>query len=139
MNISFGNIHLDLDIDFLIRLKDTTFNKEIGRQMTSDGQIIRISLNNNITKTISNDKLIWKRNICWFKSHKIRNNSTKRQTLHWNINIYIFHGWFHKRRLKTFIWLKMDNRNWLWHLKNILELENFTGQRRIIIEQDLYS
>ena len=24
-------------------------------------------------------------------------------------------------------------------LKNILELENFTGQRRIIIEQDVYS
>lgn len=49
--------HLDLEIDFLIRLKDTTFNKEIERQMTSDDQIIRIPINNNITKTISNDKL----------------------------------------------------------------------------------
>ncbi len=49
--------HLNLGIDFLIRLKDSTLNKEIERQMELDDQLIRIPQNNQITKTISNDKL----------------------------------------------------------------------------------
>ena len=49
--------HLDLNIDFLIRLKDSTLHKEIERQMTCDDEIIRIPINNSITRAITDDNL----------------------------------------------------------------------------------
>lgn len=37
--------HLDLGIDFLIRLKDSTLHKQIEQQTSSDDEIIRLFLN----------------------------------------------------------------------------------------------
>ena len=64
--------HLDLDIDFLIRLKDSTLHKQIEQQTSSDDEIIRLFLNKKITNAITNDELrkkIRKRKIHRFKSN----------------------------------------------------------------------
>lgn len=134
--------HLDLGIDFLIRLKDSTLNKEIERQMKSDDQIIRVHLNNKITKLISNDKLrrkYEKETYVDLRVTKLEITPPKGKPYIETLLSTFSMDEFTKEDLKHLYDLRWTIETDYDVLKNILELENFTGQRRIIIEQDLYS
>ena len=112
--------HLDLDIDFLIRLKDSTLHKQIEQQTSSDDEIIRLFLNKKITNAITNDELrkkIRKRKIRRFKTNPSISTSSKRKTIHKNITIHIFHGQILQKRHWKSQRLKMDNKNRLRPLK----------------------
>lgn len=47
---------MELDVDFLTRLDDSTLHKEI-KQIDSDDEILRLYLNNNRTKLIKDQEL----------------------------------------------------------------------------------
>ena len=49
--------HIYLDIDFLIRLKDSTLSTEIEKLTTSDDEIIKLYLNKQRTNRITDDKI----------------------------------------------------------------------------------
>ena len=134
--------HLNLDIDFLIRLKDSTSHKQIEQQTTSDDEMIRLYLNKKITNTITNDEL--------------RKKYEKERYIDLRVTKVLIHPPKGKPYMETLLstfsmeeYSKKDmakayDLRWTIEtdydtLKNILELENFTGQRRIIIEQDIYS
>lgn len=134
--------HLDLNIDFLIRLKDSTLHKEIERQMTCDDEIIRIPINNSITRAITDDNLRKKYEKELFLDLRVTkveitppNGKTYIETLLSTFSM----DEFTKEDLKHLYNLRWTIETDYDVLKNILELENFTGQRRIIIEQDIYS
>lgn len=134
--------HLDLDIDFLIRLKDSTLRKQIEQQISSDDEVIRLYLNKKITNAITNDEL--------------RKKYEKERYTDLRVTKVLIHPPKGKPYMETLLstfsmdeYTKEDmgkayELRWTIEtdydiLKNILELENFTEQRRIIIEQDLYS
>lgn len=48
--------HLELNVDFLIRIDDSTLHKEI-EQLNSDDEILRLYLNNKRTKLIKDKNL----------------------------------------------------------------------------------
>lgn len=134
--------HLDLGIDFLIRLKDSTLHKQIEQQTSSDDEIIRLFLNKKITNAITNEEL--------------RKKYEKERYVDLRVTRVLVHPPKGKPYVETLLstfsmdeYSKKDmgkayDLRWTIEtdydiLKNILELENFTGQRRIIIEQDIYS
>ena len=105
--------HLDLGIDFLIRLKDSTLHKQIEQQTSSDDEIIRLT---RVLVHPPKGKPYVETLLSTFSMDEYsKKDMGKAYDLRWTIET------------------DYDI------LKNILELENFTGQRRIIIEQDIYS
>ena len=115
---------------FVIRLKNSTF-KEKRAKMTKNEQIIWIPLDETYIKTLK-DKKLQKFAI---KKEILRLRIINIQTLATNIydesmTIEDFKEIYNKR------WTIETNYD---KLKNKLQTENFSGRRKIIIEQDFYS
>ena len=134
--------HIYLGVDFLIRLKDSTLAKEIEQLTTSDDEIIKLYLNKKITNRISDDKIREK----FEKERYITLRVTKVQVTGKNGKQYtetllssLPMDKFSKKDMKRLYGLRWRIETEFDRIKHVLELENFTGQRRIIIEQDVYS
>ena len=134
--------HIYLDIDFLIRLKDSTLSTEIEKLTTSDDEIIKLYLNKQRTNRITDDKIREK----FEKERYISLRVTKVQVTGKDGNEYtetllssLPMDKFSKEDIKELYGLRWRIETEFERIKHILELENFTGQRRIIIEQDVYS
>ena len=133
--------HIDLNTKFLIRLDDRTLHKEI-EQLNSDDEIMRLFLNNKRTKLITNPELrekFEKERYIDLRVTKVKitnpEGTTYTETLLSNLPM----NEFTKQDLKELYNLRWTIETDYDRLKNILEVENFTGQRKIIIEQDIYS
>ena len=134
--------HLYLGVDFLIRLKDSTLSREIEKLTTSDDEIIKLYLNKEKTNKITNDKIRKK----FEKERYITLRVTKVQITGKDGKQYtetllstLPMDKFSKKDMKQLYGLRWRIETEFERIKHILELENFTGQRRIIIEQDVYS
>ena len=122
---------------FVIRLRSTTF-KEKRAKMTKNDQIIWIPLDETYIKTIKDKKLqkfAIKKEILRLRIINIELPSGEIETLATNIydesfTINDFKEIYNKR------WTIETNFD---KLKNKLQTENFSGRRKIIIEQDFYS
>ena len=128
---------IQLKSKFLIRLKSNTFAKE-RKEMTKNDEIIKIRLNNAHTKDIKDETLREQAKEDYEIELRITNVTLKTgevETLVSNIPIEEFNT----EEIK-----ELYNKRWKIEtnydvLKNKIELENFTGKRREIIEQDFYS
>ena len=133
---------IDFGFDFLIRLNDSTLHKQIEAQTESDDEMMRLYLNKKITNAIKDEELRKK----FEKERYIDVRVTKVMVYPEDDEPYL------ETLLSSFPMDKYSKEdiaeeyNLRWtietdfdRLKNVLELENFTGQRRIIIEQDVYS
>ena len=133
--------HMELDVDFLIRLDDSTLHKEI-EQLDSDDEILRLYLNNKRTKLIKDQDLrekFEKERYVDLRVTRVEITNPKGETYTETLLSTLKMDIFSKEDLKelyNMIWTIETDYD---RLKNILEMENFTGQRRIIIEQDIYS
>ena len=126
---------------FIIRLDSRTINKE-RQKMESDDEFVNITMNKLRTKEIKDPEL--KKNAeqenylnLRITNIELTNNKGKKYTETLLSNLPIEK--FTKKDLKN-----AYGQRWLIEtdydrLKNILELENFTGHRRTIIEQDFYA
>lgn len=133
--------HIDSNINFLIRLDDRTLRKEI-EELSSDDEIMRLFLNNKRTRLITNPELREKFEKERYVDLRVTQveitnpeGTTYTETLLSNLSM----NEFTKQDLKELYNLRWTIETDYDRLKNILEVENFTGQRRIIIEQDIYS
>ena len=128
---------IQLKSKFLIRLKSTMFAKQ-RKEMTKDDQTVKINLKNAQIKDITDEKLRKLAKKDRELELRITNVTLKNgevETLVSNIPFEEFNTeemkeLYHKR------WKIETNYD---VLKNKIELENFTGKRREIIEQDFYS
>ena len=133
--------HMELGVDFLIRLDDSTLHKEI-EQLDSDDEILRLYLNNKRTKLIKDQDLrekFEKERYVDLRVTRVEITNPKGETYTETLLSTLKMDIFSKEDLKelyNMIWTIETDYD---RLKNILEMENFTGQRRIIIEQDIYS
>ena len=133
--------HMELGVDFLIRLDDSTLHKEI-EQLDSDDEILRLYLNNKRTKRIKDQDLrekFEKERYVDLRVTRVEITNPKGETYTETLLSTLKMDIFSKEDLKelyNMIWTIETDYD---RLKNILEMENFTGQRRIIIEQDIYS
>ena len=133
--------HMDLDTKFLIRLDDRTLHKEI-EQLTSDDEVMRLYLNNKRTKLITIPELkekFEKERYVDLRVTQVEITNPKGETYTKTLQSNLPMDEFTKQDLKELYHLKWTIETDYDRLKNILEVENFTGQRRIIIEQDIYS
>ena len=133
--------HIDLNTKFLIRLDDRTLHKEI-EQLNSDDEILRLYLNNKRTKLITIPELrekYEKERYIDLRVTQIEITNPKGETYKETLLSNLPMDEFVKQDLKELYNLRWTIETDYDRLKNILEVENFTGQRRIIIEQDIYS
>ena len=133
--------HIELGVDFLMRLNDYTLHKEI-EQLDSDDEILRLYLNNNRTKLIKDKELrekFEKERYIDLRVTKVEITNPKGETYTETLLSTLKMDLFSKQDLKELYNLRWTIETDYDRLKNILEMENFTGQRRIIIEQDIYS
>ena len=133
--------HIELNIEFLIRLDDMTLHKEI-EQLTSDDEIMRLYLNKKRTNLIKIPELrkkYEKERYVDLRVTKVEITNPKGETYIETLLSNLPMDKFSKNELKELYNLRWTIETDYDRLKNILEVENFTGQRRIIIEQDIYS
>lgn len=124
-----------------MRLNNYTLHKEI-EQLDSDDEILRLYLNNNRTKLIKDKELrekFEKERYIDLRVTKVEITNPKGETYIETLLSTLKMDLFSKQDLKELYNLRWTIETDYDRLKNILEMENFTGQRRIIIEQDIYS
>ena len=128
---------MQLNSYFVIRLKKDTFIEQ-RYKTTSDDEIIEVPLNNTFIKTI--------------KDEELREFASKQEKLKVRIvNIQLPTGEIETLATNLFDesmtiedFKEIYNKRWTIEtnydkLKNKLQTENFSGRRKIIIEQDFYS
>ena len=133
--------HIALNTKFLIRLDDWTLHKEIA-QLTSDDEILRLYLNNKRTKLLTIPELrkkFEKERYIDLRVTQVEITTPEGKTYTETLLSNLPMEEFTKQDLKELYNLRWTIETDYDRLKNILEVENFTGQRRIIIEQDIYS
>ena len=133
--------HIALNTKFLIRLDDWTLHKEIA-QLTSDDEILRLYLNNKRTKLLTIPELrkkFEKERYIDLRVTQVEITTPEGKTYTETLLSNLPMDEFTKQDLKELYNLRWTIETDYDRLKNILEVENFTGQRRIIIEQDIYS
>jgi hypothetical protein len=128
---------MDLNSFFVIRLKKDTF-KEQREKLTTDDEIIEVAIDKDYLRRISDNeikKLAKKQDKIKLRIITIPLSSGEIETLATNVfdktfTIDDFKLIYNKR------WGIETNYD---KLKNKLQTENFSGRRKIIIEQDFYS
>ena len=133
--------HLHFGIDFLIRLKDDFLEDEIAK-LESDDEIIKLYLNKYITNTIEDDEIrkkYEKELSINLRVTKVKVKNKEGKTYTENLLSTLPMDKYSKEELRTLYKYRWEVETDYDRLKNVLELENFTGQRRIIIEQDVFS
>lgn len=122
---------------FLIRLPKNVFNYQIER-MKSNDEIIEINLTNSRLKTLEDEKL--KKFASELGRLKIRIalvdiGNEEPEILATNLS----ENEFQTEELKKLYEERWKIETGYDRLKNLIEIENFSGIRRIIIEQDFYA
>ena len=139
---AYGSIELMINIiyfdsKFLIRLNERVFKKKIDK-MKSDDEIIEINITKNFLKKIRDD------NVREFAEEmgrlKVRIVKVKLKTgeieiLATNLN----NSEFTKEELKELYAKRWTIETGYDKLKNLIQLEEFSGIRKEIIEQDFYA
>jgi hypothetical protein len=128
---------LEKNSNFIFRLKSKVYEKERKRMKTED-EYVDINLNSNRTKSIKNEEI--KEKAKELRSIKLRIVNVELETgdietLLTNLPPEIASS----QELKTLYGERWGIERGYDVLKNKIEIENFTGKRRLIIEQDFYS
>ena len=126
-----------LDSKFLIRLNDNAFRKKIS-QMNCDDGIIEININKRILKKIKDEKVrefAEEMGRLKIRIAKVELKNGTIETLATNLD----ESEFSKEELK-----ELYGKRWMIEtgydkLKNLIQIEDFSGIRREIIEQDFYA
>ena len=134
-------IHHLNDSKFLIRLPKDNFKKE-RKQMTSGDEIVSINLNRNRKQNFKDKELKEKAS----QLQRIDFRITEIELIDKNGNHYteILISNLEKEKFTIEDLRELYRRRWkietnFNRLKNIIMLENFTGHRKIILEQDFYA
>lgn len=128
---------LHLNSKFLIRLNGQVFKKKI-QHMCSDDEIIQLNIKNYILKKIDDEKVhefAVKMERLEFRAVKVKLKNEDIEVLETNLDEHEFS----KNDLKELygkIWTIETGYD---KLKNFIELEEFSGIRKEIIEQDFYA
>ena len=133
--------HIYYGIDLILRLDSDFLNKKI-EQLSSDDEILTLYLNKYITNRITDDKIretFEKEVSVQFRITQVEITKANGETYTETLLSTLPMEEFTKDDLKELYDYRWTIETDYDRLKNILELENFTGQRRIIIEQDLFS
>lgn len=133
--------HLYYGMDLLLRMDSRFLHKEI-EQLPSDDEILRININNKKTNAISNPEIreyFEKEIYVDVRITKVEITKANGETYIETLLSTLPMEEFSKEELKELYGYRWEIETDYDRLKNVLELENFTGQRRIIIEQDIYS
>ena len=126
-----------LDSKFLIRLNDNAFKKKIN-QMNCDDGIIEINISKRILKKITDEKVreyADEMGRLKIRIVKVELKNGTIETLATNLDMEEFS----KEDLK-----ELYGKRWMIEtgydkLKNLVQIEEFSGIRRVIIEQDFYA
>jgi len=127
----------DLGSKFLIRLKNSTFKNQIKKMKTND-EIISLNINNIILNNFEDEKLKEKaakmgRFNLRIAKVELKNGTT--EILATNLTPEEFSS----DELKELYAKRWTVETGFDRLKNLIEIEEFSGNRRRIIEQDFYA
>ena len=128
---------IQLNSKFLIRLKSPTFKKE-RESMQTDDELITIRLNSSHTQDIKDEPLKQYAKDLYEIKLRITNVTLKTNEIETLVSNIPFEE-FNTEEMKELYGKRWRIENNYDDLKNKLEIENFTGKRREIIEQDFYS
>ena len=126
-----------LNSKFVIRLNGQVFKKKI-QQMSSDDEIIQINIKNYILNKIADEKIrefAVKMERLEFRVVKVKLKNGDIELLATNLN----KNEFSKNDLKELYGKRWTIETGYDKLKNFIELEEFSGTRKEIIEQDFYA
>lgn len=126
-----------LNSKFLIRLNGQVFKKKV-QQMTSDDEIIQLNIKNYILKKIDDEKVkefAVKMEVLEFRVVKVKLKNGDIEVLATNLD----ENEFSKNDLKELYGKRWTIETGYDKLKNFIELEEFSGIRKEIIEQDFYA
>lgn len=126
-----------LNSKFLIRLNSQAFKKKI-QQMNSDDEIIQVNIKNYILKKIDDEKVrefAVKMERLEFRVVKVKLKNGDVEVLATNLD----ENEFSKNDLKELYAKRWTIETGYDKLKNLIELEEFSGIRKEIIEQDFYA
>lgn len=133
--------HIYLGVDFIIRLKDSVLSKEIEQLTNSDDEIIKLYLNKKKTNLINDENIretFEKERYVTLRVTKVVIQGKEGEYVETLLSTLPMDK-FSRKEMKHLYGLRWEIETDFDRLKHTLELENFTGQRRIIIEQDIYS
>lgn len=138
----YGSIELMLNTiylnsKFIIRLNSQAFKKKI-QQMNSDDEIIQVNIKNYILKKIDDEKVrefAVKMERLEFRIVKVKLKNGDIELLATNLD----ENEFSKNDLKELYGKRWTIETGYDKLKNFIELEEFSGIRKEIIEQDFYA
>lgn len=128
---------IDLNSKFLIRLKKNDFINQINKMKTDD-EIIEFKITNNVLNQLNDEKLRQKyKKIGWIKIRiaKLKLNNGDIEVLATNLT----EEEFSSEELKILYGKRWSVETGFDKLKNMVQIEEFTGIRRPIIEQDFYA
>lgn len=126
-----------LDSKFLIRLKSNVFQKKVNK-MQSDNEIIQINITNGVLKKIRDNNVreyAKKMGRLEVRIVKVKLKTGKIEILATNLN----NSEFSKDDLKELYAKRWTVETGYDKLKNFIRLEEFSGIRKEIIEQDFYA
>lgn len=126
-----------LDSKFVIRINERVFKKKINL-MQSDDELIQVNITNGVLKKIKDDKVrqyAEKMGRLEVRIVKVKLKTGKIEILATNLN----HSEFDKDDLKKLYAKRWTIETGYDKLKNYIELEDFSGIRKEIIEQDFYA
>lgn len=127
----------DLGSKYLIRLKNSTFKQKI-KNMKSDDEIIQINLTNAILNRIRDENLrkkLEKQRRLSIRIVKVKLKTGDIEILATNLT----NEKFSVEELKELYSQRWTIETGYDKLKNLIQIEEFTGIRKIIIEQDFYA
>lgn len=128
---------IDLNSKFLIRLKKNDFINQINKMKTND-EIIEFKITNRILNQLNDEKLRQKyEKIGWIRIRvvKVKLNNGDTELLATNLT----EDEFSSEELKILYGKRWSVETGFDKLKNHIQIEEFSGIRRTIIEQDFYA
>jgi len=128
---------LEKETYFIFRLKKSNYKKE-RKQMKTDDEWVKIKLNNNRTQNIKNNDLKEKAKQIDFLKLRIVNIELETGEIE-SLITNISEKTTTSQELKELYGERWQIEKGYDILKNKIHIENFSGKRKIIIEQDFYS
>lgn len=127
----------DLGSKFLIRLRSNTFKNQVKKMKTND-EIISFNLTKNFLNRFEDEKLREKAEKMGRFSLRIVKVELKNGTIE-TLATNLTKEEFSSKELKELYAKRWTVETGFDRLKNLIEIEEFSGNRRIIIEQDFYA
>lgn len=128
---------LEKESHFIFRLKKSNYKKE-RKQMKTDDEWVKIELNTNRTQNIKNTDLKEKAKQIDFLNLRIANIKLETGEIE-SLITNIPEKTANPQELKDLYGKRWQIEKTYDILKNKIHIENFSGKRKIIIEQDFYS